>query len=37
MARADLLVELVRNAIIGNKPMIKKIAEAIISDRKSVV
>lgn len=34
MARADLLVELVRNAIIGNKPMIKKIAEAIISEER---
>ena len=29
MARADLLVELVKFAIKGNKPMIKKVVEAI--------
>lgn len=34
MARADLIVDLVRHAVIGNKPMIKKVVEAIISEER---
>lgn len=34
MARADLIVDLVRHAITGNKPMVKKVTEAIISEER---
>ncbi len=34
MARADLLIELVKFAIRGNKPMIKKVVEAIIAEER---
>ena len=34
MARADLLVELVKFAIKGNKPMIKKVVEAIVAEER---
>ena len=34
MARADLIVDLVRYAITGNKPMIKKVTEAIVSEER---
>lgn len=35
MARADLLVDLVKHAITGNKTMIKKVTEAIIAEERS--
>ena len=35
MARADLLIDLVKYAIAGNKPMIKKVAEAIIAEERN--
>ena len=35
MARADLLIDLVKYAIIGNKPMIKKVTEAIIAEERN--
>lgn len=34
MARADLMVDLVRYAITDNKPMVKKVTEAIISEER---
>lgn len=34
MARADLLVDLIKYAIAGNKAMIKKIAEAVIAEER---
>lgn len=34
MARADLIVDLIRHAITGNKPMVKKVTEAIISEER---
>lgn len=34
MARADLLVDLVRYAVSGNKGMVKKVTEAIISEER---
>lgn len=34
MARADLLIELVKHAVRGNKPMIKKVTEAIIAEER---
>jgi len=34
MARADLLIDLIKYAITGNKPMIKKIADAIIAEER---
>lgn len=34
MARADLLIELVKHAVRGNKPMIKKVIEAIIAEER---
>jgi len=34
MARADLIVDLIRHAITGNKPMIKKVTEAIVSEER---
>jgi hypothetical protein len=35
MARADLLIDLVKYAITGNKPMIKKVTEAIIAEERN--
>ena len=35
MARADLLVDLIKYAITGNKPMIRKVAEAIIAEERN--
>ena len=35
MARADLLVDLVKYAVAGNKAMVKKVAEAIIAEERS--
>lgn len=35
MARADLLVDLIKYAIAGNKPMIRKIAEAVIVEERN--
>lgn len=35
MARADLLIDLVKYANMGNKPMIKKVAEAIIAEERA--
>lgn len=35
MARADLLVDLVKYAITGNKPMIRKVAEAIVAEERN--
>ena len=34
MARADLIVELVKYAVSGNKGMIKKVTEAIIAEER---
>lgn len=34
MARADLLVDLVKYAAAGNRPMVKKVAEAIIAEER---
>ena len=30
MARADLIIDLIKYAVSGNKSMVKKVAEAII-------
>lgn len=35
MARADLLVDLIKYAVSGNKPMIRKVAEAIIAEERN--
>ena len=35
MARADLIVDLIKYAISGNKSMVKKVAEAIIAEERS--
>lgn len=35
MARADLLIDLIKYAVTGNKPMIRKVAEAIIAEERS--
>lgn len=35
MARADLLLSLIKHALSGNKPMIKKVTEAIIAEERS--
>lgn len=35
MARADLLIDLIKYAVSGNKPMIRKVAEAIIAEERS--
>lgn len=35
MARADLLLNLIKYALSGNKPMIRKVAEAIIAEERS--
>jgi SpoVK/Ycf46/Vps4 family AAA+-type ATPase len=35
MARADLLVDLIKYAVADNKPMIRKVAEAIIAEERS--
>ncbi|MDR2466994.1 MAG: ATP-binding protein [Prevotellaceae bacterium] len=35
MARADLLVDLIKYAVTGNKQMIRKVAEAIIAEERS--
>ena len=35
MARADLLLNLIKNALSGNKPMVRKIAEAVIAEERS--
>gem|GEM_PF-52737 len=35
MARADLLIDLIKSAIAGNKPMIRKVAEALIAEERS--
>ncbi len=35
MARADLLLNLIKHSLSGNKPMIRKIAEAIIAEERS--
>ncbi len=35
MARADLLLNLIKYALSGNKPMVRKIAEAIIAEERS--
>lgn len=35
MARADLLIDLIKYAVAGNKPMIRKVAEAIIAEERS--
>lgn len=35
MARADLLVNLVKYAVTGNKPMIKKVTEAIVAEERN--
>jgi SpoVK/Ycf46/Vps4 family AAA+-type ATPase len=35
MARADLLIDLIKYAIMGNKPMIRKVAEAVIAEERS--
>lgn len=35
MARADLLVDLVKYAVAGNKAMVKKVTEAIIAEERS--
>lgn len=34
MARADLLVDLVKYAVSGNKGMVKKVTEAIIAEER---
>ncbi len=34
MARADLLVDLVKYAISGNKGMVKKVTEAIVAEER---
>lgn len=34
MARADLVLELIKQSLSGNKPMIKKIGEAIIAEER---
>jgi AAA+ superfamily predicted ATPase len=35
MARADLLIDLVKYAMTGNKPMVRKVAEAVIAEERS--
>lgn len=35
MARADLLVNLIKHAMIGNKTMVKKVVEAIVAEERS--
>jgi len=35
MARADLLIDLIKYSVIGNKPMIRKVAEALIAEERS--
>jgi AAA+ superfamily predicted ATPase len=35
MARADLVLELTKHSLSGNKPMVKKIVEAIIAEERS--
>jgi hypothetical protein len=35
MARADLLIDLIKYAIAGNKPMIRKVAESVIAEERS--
>jgi SpoVK/Ycf46/Vps4 family AAA+-type ATPase len=35
MARADLLIDLIKHAVSGNKPMIRKVVEAIIAEERS--
>ena len=35
MARADLIVDLIKYAVSGNKSMVKKVAEAIIAEERS--
>lgn len=35
MARADLLLSLIKYALSGNKPMVRKIAEAVIAEERS--
>jgi len=35
MARADLLIDLIKYAIAGNKPMLRKVAEAVIAEERS--
>ncbi len=35
MARADLLLNLIKYALSGNKPMVRKVAEAIIAEERS--
>ena len=35
MARADLLLDLIKHAVAGNKPKIRKVAEAIIAEERS--
>lgn len=35
MARADLLLNLIKYALSGNKPMVRKIAEAVIAEERS--
>jgi len=35
MARADLLLNLIKHALSGNKPMVRKIAEAVIAEERS--
>ena len=35
MARADLLIDLVKHAISGNKPMIRKVVEAVVAEERS--
>lgn len=35
MARADLLIDLIKYAVAGNKQMIRKVAEAIIAEERS--
>ena len=35
MARADLIIDLLKYSIAGNKAMVKKVAEAIIAEERS--
>ena len=35
MARADLIIDLLKYSISGNKAMVKKVAEAIIAEERS--
>lgn len=35
MARADLLIDLIKYAITSNKPMIRKVAEALVAEERS--